>query len=131
MRRMILALAFAGLAEVAEATGRGEVPLGLWQTEPDTLGVVLWVRTRACGQALCARVERAKNRRGIDAPSNAVGQQVFWSMRPRPDGAFVGEYRDRAANRFLNARVVVTGNRLRLESCDNSGCRDVEWIRVK
>lgn len=130
----LIATACAGVwiaAAPVAAQGFVEVPLGLWQTPPNQIGVSLWVRTRACGRSLCARVERAKNRRGFDAPSNAVGQQLMWTMRPLPDGAFYGEYRDTAANRYLESRVTVVGKELRLEACDDSGCKDIVWVRVK
>jgi uncharacterized protein (DUF2147 family) len=121
------------IAAVASAAAEeaAEVPLGLWQTEPDQIGVVLLVRTRSCGRALCARVERAKNRRGYDAPSDAVGQQVLWSMKPQPDGAFFGEYRDTAANRYPESRVEVSGKKLRLLLCNDQGCGQSLWTRVK
>ncbi|MEM6941787.1 MAG: hypothetical protein AAF943_13255 [Pseudomonadota bacterium] len=131
MRFFAVAIWMLCLAGSAAANNRVEVPLGLWQTEPDSIGVVFWVRTRACGRSLCARVERAKNRRGFDAPSVSVGARVFWSMQPRPDGAFVGEYRDRAANSYLKSRVEVFGKELRLEACDDGGCRNEIWMRVR
>ncbi|WP_160170284.1 hypothetical protein [Sulfitobacter noctilucicola] len=128
MAAMVLGI-YAGAAQAQE--GQVEVPRGLWQTEPDTFGVVLLVRTRACGRSLCARVERAKNRAGYDAPSGAVGQKVFWSMDPRPDGSFFGEYRSPKAEQFRESRVEVAGRILRLRACRKQDCRATEWKRVK
>jgi hypothetical protein len=131
--RYIAALLLVGLASgiAAQEGGQGEVPRGVWQTEPDSLGVVLLVRTRACGSALCARVQRAKNRAGYDAPSDAVGQKVFWAMKPQPDGSFFGEYRDARAQRFLQSRVEVFGRKLRLRACDKTACRETTWKLVR
>lgn len=105
--------------------------MGLWKTPPDTFGIVFHVRTRPCGRSLCGRVERVKNRRGFDTPSNAVGQQVLWRMRPQPDGAFYGEYRDGAATQYLKSRVHVVGKELRLEACNDLGCTEIVWVRVR
>lgn len=132
IRGLGAALAFGLFAAHAVAAGeRGEVPRGLWQTEPDMFGLVLHVRTRPCGRALCARVERVKDRRGIDAPSNLVSQQVFWSMRQLPDGAFFGEYLDREAVSFPQSRVEFSGRMLRLRACINNTCSESHWTRVK
>lgn len=127
---MVLAVALFA-PSFAAAGERGEVPRGLWQTEPDMFGHVLHVRTRSCGRALCGRVERVKDRRGIDAPSNLVSQQVFWSMRQQADGAFFGEYRDRQANSFAQSRVEFSGRKLRLRACEGTTCREAIWVRVK
>lgn len=115
----------------AQEGGQTEVPRGLWQTEPDDLGVILFVRTRSCGGALCARVQRAKNRAGYDAPSNAVGQKLFWAMGPQPDGSFFGEHRDARARQYAQSRVEVIGNRLRLRACDKTVCKETIWKRVR
>lgn len=125
---LLVALATGGMAQ---EEGQAEVPLGVWQTEPDTLGVVLLVRTRSCGGALCARVQRAKNRAGYDAPSNAVGQKAFWAMKPQPDGSFFGEYRDPRGRRYLQSRVEVVGRKLRLRACDKESCTETIWKRVR
>jgi hypothetical protein len=131
--RHCVVLVFLGLAAgvAAQEGGQTEVPRGLWQTEPDSLGVFRLVRTRRCGSALCARVERAKNRAGYDAPSNAVGQKAFWAMRPQPDGSFYGEYRDARARRFLQSRVEVFGRKLRLRACDQTTCSETIWTLVQ
>ncbi len=123
-------MAFAAMSAV-QAGSRGEVPRGLWQTEPDANGLVLQVRTRSCGRALCGRVERVKNRRGIDAPSNLVSQKVFWSMRQQPDGAFFGEYRGRDARSFPQSRVEFSGRELRLRACEGNACSESTWTRVE
>ena len=108
-----------------------EVPRSLWETEPDALGVVLHVRTRRCGRSLCGRVERAKNRRGYDTPSNAVGDQVLWEMRPQPDGSFYGEYRGPLANRYLRSRAQVFGREMVLQVCDEQSCKKLVWTRIR
>ena len=120
-----------GASVEAQQGGQIEVPRGLWETEPDALGVVLHVRTRRCGRALCGRVERAKNRRGYDTPSNAVGDKVLWEMRPQPDGSFFGEYRGPLANRYLKSRVQVFGREMVLQACDDESCRKLVWMRIR
>lgn len=134
MRRTCLALlTVIGLAGGAHAQegGQAEVPRGLWQTEPDGFGVVLHVRTRRCGRALCGRVERAKNRQGYDTPSDAVGDKVFWEMRPQPDGTFFGEYRGPRARRFPQSRVTVTGSEMRLDACTDAACTRRILTRIR
>ena len=108
-----------------------EPPRGLWQTEPDSLGIVFHVRTRNCGASLCGRVERVKNRAGLDAPSDAVGEKVLWGLRPQPDGSFFGEYRDRRGDIFLDSRVTVVGREMRLRACRRTACQDVVWRRIR
>ena len=130
-RLALLAVLCAASPIAAQEDGQGEIPRGLWQSEPDMLGVVLLVRTRGCGRNLCGRVERAKNRGGYDAPSSAVGQKVFWEMKPQADGAFFGEYRDAEARQFRQTRVEVAGRKMRLRVCDTEGCKERIWVRVK
>ncbi len=128
---LMLTLGLAPCALLAQEGEQAEIPRGLWATEPDQLGIVLWVRTRSCGRALCGRVERAKNRAGYDAPSNAVGQLTLVKLKPQADGSFLGEYVDRNALQYRTSRVEVAGRRLRLEACNADGCSDKVWTRVK
>lgn len=123
-------VALAGSA-AAQQEGHAEIPRGLWETPLDATGVLFHVRTRRCGRALCGRVERAKNRRGYDTPSNAVGDKFIWNMRPHPDGSFFGEYRDPQANSYSKSRVNVVGKELRLEACNDNGCRKEVWKRIR
>tara|TARA_R110002094_G_scaffold91503_1_gene93700 strand:+ start:3853 stop:4188 length:336 start_codon:yes stop_codon:yes gene_type:complete len=44
---------------VMASMARADVPLGLWQSSPDASGLVVHVRTKPCGRALCGRIERA------------------------------------------------------------------------
>lgn len=127
---VIIGLSSATFA-FAEGEAAVEVPRGLWETEPDASGVILHVRTRRCGRALCGRVERAKNRQGYDTPSNAVGDKVLWEMRAQPDGSFFGEYRGPKANRYLQSRIEVVGRELRLQACDDESCAARTWIRIR
>lgn len=130
--RLLSCLVVLGVCSGAAAQdGQGEAPRGLWQTEPDALGVVLHVRTRNCGPALCGRVERAKNRGGYDAPSGAVGEKVFWNLRPQPDGSFLGEYRGRGGDVYEKTRVWREGKTLRLEACNDETCKKLVWKRIR
>ncbi len=132
-KRVFLALSCAVLAGpcLAQEGERVEPPRGLWQTEPDSLGVVFHVRTRNCGAALCARVERVKNRAGLDAPSDAVGEKVLWSLRSQADGSFFGEYRDSYGEIFPDSRVTVVGREMRLRACQSTTCQNVVWRRIR
>ncbi len=120
-------------ATAAQADGEGvvEVPRGLWETEADPFGIVFHVRTKRCGRALCGRVERVKDRRGYDTPSNAVGAKVLWEMRPQPDGSFFGEYRGPQANRYLKSRAEIAGKKLRLKACNDEGCDTRIWTLIR
>ncbi len=111
--------------------GPQEVPLGVWQTERDAAGVVLHVRTRNCGSALCGRVERAKNRGGYDAPSNAVGERVFWRLKSQADGSFLGKFQAGDGTEYKQTRVVMDGKALRLEACNDDLCKTLLWKRIR
>ena len=115
----------------AQAEAAADVPRGLWETAPDGAGVILHIRTRRCGRALCGRVERAKNRRGYDTPSDAVGEKVLWDLRPQADGSFVGEYRGPGGESFPDARVEVRGRMLSLRACGEAGCDTTIWTRIR
>lgn len=133
MRLILLIVMALGAATpaLAQAEGQIEVPRGLWETEPDANGVILHVRTRRCGRALCGRIERAKNRRGYDTPSDAVGEKVLWDLQPRPDGSFLGEFHGPRARRYPQTRVEVMGRQMRLEACNGTECRALTWTRIR
>lgn len=57
-----------------------DVVEGVWKSAPDRNGLVVHVRAKPCRSALCGTVERAKDRRGYDTRSTAVGKRVFWDM---------------------------------------------------
>jgi uncharacterized protein (DUF2147 family) len=120
-------------AAAAQSEGRAEVPRGLWQGTADAQGISFHVRTRRCGRAMCGKVERVKNSRGFDAPSNAVGQKVLWELRPQADGSFFGEYRDGSGNVWPDTRVQMRGNALRLRICNGAQCKEKEtsWKRLR
>lgn len=127
----VLVAVWLAPAAYAQSEGKAEVPRGLWQGMADVQGISFHVRTRRCGRALCGRVERVKNRRGFDAPSNAVGQKVLWELKPQADGSFLGEYRDGAGNAWMDTRVNLRGNALSLRICNGSDCRDENWKRLR
>jgi uncharacterized protein (DUF2147 family) len=135
MRSIYLATMIAAFCVASTGTaqegGQTEIPRGLWKTEPDSRGEYFLVRTRGCGRALCARVQRAKKRGGYDTPSSAVGQKVLLRMQPQPDGSFFGEYQDGIGRSFKGSRAEVTGRILRLRACSEHICKDSIWTRVK
>jgi len=106
-------------------------PVGLWQSAPDRAGLVVHVRTKPCGSAICGRGERAKDRFGYDRPSSVVGRRMLLDMLAQPDGSFVGLVWEPQRNRILNARMQVTGNVMRFENCDGTACVREEWTRVR
>jgi len=108
-----------------------EVPLGLWKSEPDRLGVVLNVRTKLCGRAMCGRVERVKDRRGYDTPSTMVGQKVLWDMKPQPDGSFLGKMIDSRGDWHPETRIEGQAGKLHVRACGDAGCRDMIWKRLR
>ncbi|MEM6303477.1 MAG: hypothetical protein AAGF32_09190 [Pseudomonadota bacterium] len=119
------------LAVFSQGDSQLEVPRGLWETELDASGIRFHVRTKRCGRALCGRVERVKNRRGYDAPSNAVSAQVLVQMRPQPDGSFFGEARDTTARSFPQSRVVLRGDSLIVRFCQGDTCKEQAWKRLR
>ena len=127
----LLFLIGMGGSALAQSDSQTEVPRGLWQTEVDRNGIVYHVRTRRCGRALCGRVERVTNRKGYDTPSNAVGQKVLWDLRPQPDGSFFGEVRGTQGEQFLDSRVEVAGQTLRVKICTQAGCDTMTWQRLR
>ncbi|MGJ8617379.1 MAG: DUF2147 domain-containing protein [Sulfitobacter sp.] len=115
----------------AASLARADVPLGLWKSSPDATGLVVHVRTKPCGRALCGRIERAKDRRGYDTPSTAVGRKMLWDMTAQPDGSYAGKIWEPVKNRMLTARMQVEGNTMRLHNCDDAACQDVVWTRLR
>ncbi|MBD3663799.1 hypothetical protein [Sulfitobacter aestuariivivens] len=122
--------AFAGPA-LAQSDDQTEIPLGLWETKPDRSGIVFHIRTKRCGRALCGRVERVKDRRGFDTPSNAVSSEVLLGLRPRPDGSFVGEVRGTEGQRYPEAWVTLQGNLLVVRACEAADCAKATWKRLR
>ena len=110
---------------------RADVPLGLWKSAPDASGLVVHVRTKPCGSALCGRVERAKDRRGYDTPSTFVGRKMLWDMKAQPDGSYEGKIWEPAGNRMLGTKMQVQGNRMQFRSCDEAICQDEVWTRLR
>jgi uncharacterized protein (DUF2147 family) len=132
MRMSFLRTFMAGsLAVGMSGAASADVPLGLWKSTPDARGLVVHVRTKPCGKALCGRIERAKDRRGYDTPSNAVGRKVLLDMRAQPDGTYEGKIWDTRANRLLPSKMLVDGNTLTLRNCDGDQCKDVVWTRLR
>lgn len=113
------------------AVAQADVPLGLWKSAPDRSGLVVHVRTKPCGDALCGRVERTKDRRGYDTPSSFVGRKIVWDMVPQGDGSYSGRLWEPARNRMLDTRMQVQGNRMKLHACDGDSCRDEVWTRLR
>ena len=130
MRLMTTMIAAAVLSSGGSVALADKVE-GVWKSDPDRNGLVVHVRTRPCGSAVCGMVERAKDRRGYDKRSNAVGKRLLWDLVEQPDGSYRGKYWEPRRDRTLDTRVRVEGDALRLEACDDSGCRDVVMTRVK
>jgi uncharacterized protein (DUF2147 family) len=112
-------------------TARADVPIGLWQSNPDARGIVFHVRTRSCGSAICGQVERVKDRRGYDTPSQVVGHRVLVDLMRDDDGTFTGLVWEPTSNRMLRARMTMTGNLMRFENCSEDTCRKATWRRVR
>ena len=107
-----------------------EPPRGLWKTEADARGHVYHVRTKPCGKGLCGRIERVKNRRGIDTPSNAVSHPILQNLRPQSDGTFMGAFAVPGSGP-VDAVVRTDGNALQLESCLGDECKTLRWKRLR
>ncbi|MCX7560909.1 DUF2147 domain-containing protein [Sulfitobacter sp. F26204] len=108
-----------------------EVPIGLWEAKPDNRGVVVHVRTKPCGSAICGRIERAKDLRGYDTPSTDLGRRMLLNMRAEADGSYAGQLWEPIANKMLSARMRVHGNRMELSACDGADCADAVWNRLR
>ena len=108
-----------------------DVVLGLWRTPPDSNGIVIQVRAKACGDAVCARVERVTDRRGIDKRSGYVGRRMIWDMIPLDADNYRGKFWDPHANRVFDADLSVAGNRIILRPCHAGQCRELTWLRVR
>ncbi|KIN64042.1 hypothetical protein Z946_2927 [Sulfitobacter noctilucicola] len=108
-----------------------DVPLGLWESKPDRRGVVVHVRTKPCGQSICGRIERAKDRRGYDTPSNALGRRMLMDMQAQSDGSYSGKIWEPSRNRIISSLMRVQGNRMELHNCDGDACEDVVWTRLR
>ena len=56
---------------------------------------------------------------------------MFWDLQEQPDGTYVGKYWEPYRGRTLDTRIKVQGNDLQLETCDENGCENVIWTRLK
>ncbi|MEH6644068.1 hypothetical protein [Sulfitobacter sp.] len=112
-------------------SAQADVSIGLWQSPPDARGIVLQVRTRPCGQAICGQVERVNNRQGYDAPSRDVGRPVLVNLVPEVDGGFAGQVWEPLVNRMMSVRMQVEGNLMRFQNFHESDCRNEVWRRVR
>lgn len=128
VRNILISLSLVvGLATPAAA----DWPVGLWQSTPDRTGAFVHVRTKPCGEGICGKVERAKNRLGYDRPSNLVGRRMVLGMQPQPDGTYLGRVWEPEGNRVLSARMRVEGDQMSFENCEGGACRTVIWTRVR
>ena len=108
-----------------------DVVEGVWKSPPDRNGLVVHVRAKPCGSALCGTVERAKDRRGYDTRSTAVGRRVFWDMVQQPDGSYVGTLLEPSASEKYRAEMHVEGNAMRLLKCQAETCKELIWTRLR
>jgi uncharacterized protein (DUF2147 family) len=133
MSRILSAVALASVLALPSMplAAEPEAAYGLWKSVPDASGLVVYVRTRACGPMLCAKVERAKDRRGYDTPSSAVGRKLLWDAVPQPDGSWRGRYQDMGGSRVSPVRLEVSGDKLRLRNCEGQECEDIVWTRLR
>ncbi|MGB3246516.1 MAG: DUF2147 domain-containing protein [Sulfitobacter sp.] len=128
IRKILILFGFVGaIAGPAQA----DAPLGLWQAAPDGRGLVVHVRTRPCGSSICGRVERAKNLRGYDTPSSAVGQQVLWDVNMQDDGSYLGQLWASDSGQRSVARLKPQGNQMQVETCVGSDCKAEIWKRLR
>ena len=104
---------------------------GVWKSAPDINGLVVHVRAKQCGPALCGIVERAKDRRGYDKKSTAVGKRVFWDMVQQPDGTYAGNLLEPSGSKRKQATMLVDGNAMRLVKCSGMDCDEVTWTRLQ
>ena len=128
---MRIFLALVGLLVATPPVAQADVPIGLWQTEPDRTGNVFHVRTRACGPDLCGQIERVKNRFGYDTPSRDVGRNLLSGMRELGEGRFEGQVWEPDTNRMLSARMHVQGNTIRMTRCASQDCSSTSWHRLR
>lgn len=124
-------LAVTSFLTLIAPSAQADLPIGLWQSNPDPRGVVMHVRTKPCGPAICGRVERAKNLQGYDTPSQALGRAMLQRMELQEDGSYAGKIWEPVQNRLLSTRMRVQGNRMQLHNCDAQACIDVVWTRVR
>lgn len=106
-------------------------PVGLWQSPPDTSGLVVHVRTKPCGRSICGQIERTKDRFGYDTPSSFVGRRMLLDMQIQPDGSYQGKIWAPQGNRVLASRMQVSGNIMRFQNCDSGTCVNVDWTRLR
>ncbi|PTX73423.1 DUF2147 domain-containing protein [Sulfitobacter mediterraneus] len=106
-------------------------PVGLWQSPPDTAGLVVHVRTKPCGRSICGQIERTKNRFGYDTPSSFVGRRMLMDMQIQPDGSYQGQMWEPHGNRLVASRMQVQGNIMQFQNCDSGGCVNVDWTRLR
>tara|TARA_R110002049_G_scaffold210471_2_gene381349 strand:- start:4996 stop:5388 length:393 start_codon:yes stop_codon:yes gene_type:complete len=108
-----------------------DVVEGVWRSKPDQNGLVIHVRAKPCGTAMCGTVERAKDRYGYEKRSTAVGKRVFWDMKPQADGSYVGTFLEPSASKKQIATMLVNGNAMKLQKCADGQCDEMVWTRLR
>ena len=125
--KSLLSLAFVvGLAVPAQAAD----PVGIWLTGPDKNGKVAHVHATPCGPAFCGKIIRVFNASGQAVNAPTVGKRVFWDMTGG-SGLFQGRAYVPAHDRNYNAKMQVTGNRMKVSGCFGPVCQSQVWTRVK
>lgn len=126
--------AAAGILLLAAWTSRAvaEPALGTWRTGPDGKAQVAHVEVTTCGPALCGRIARAFDAAGNEIVTPNVGRELFWGMLPLGDGAYGGgRVFVPAHNREYDARMRLSGDRLRVQGCLGPICDGQTWTRVR
>ncbi len=128
LKKSILYSAFCAIISIP---AQADVVEGVWKSAPDINGLVVHVRAKPCGLAVCGVVERAKDRRGYDKRSSSVGRRVFWDMVQQPDGTYVGALLEPSATQIQQAKMRVDGNAMRLVKCQDNACKEMIWTRLR
>lgn len=129
MKRMIAGLALATLWGGAALAA--DPAVGQWRTQADDNGNFALVSMQECGATLCATITRAFGAGGTPIQSPNVGKRIVWDMAPQGGGAYAGgKIYAPDRDKTYNSKMMLAGDRLKVEGCVLGICRGQTWARA-
>ena len=125
--RSLFALTFVLCATPALA----EPVVGLWKTEPDRKNLTSHIEIVECGEKVCGLIKEAFNAAGQKVMTPNVGKRLFWGLTPTGTGDYVnGTVWVPLMDVTANAKMRLSGNRLKVTGCKGIICDGQTWTRV-
>lgn len=106
--------------------------MAVWKTEPGDDGRFAHVQIAACGAELCGTIVETFDADGTARPSDFIGRQIVWGMKPAGANAWKGGKiwaPDR--DRTYNSSMELNGNVLKVSGHVLVFSRSQNWTRVQ